>query len=291
MLTVTAFCWACNAVFARLAVGEVSPLLLVTLRWTGVTVLLAFIARQSIHHDWEKLKPHLPLLFLMGSLGFAAFNALFYLSAYTTTALNIGIIQGAIPVFVLLGAFLVYRTRVSLRQGMGVVLTMTGVGMVASAGSLERLVALTVNQGDYLMILACLLYAGYAVCLRKINSVSTLSLFSVVAVAAAIASFPMSWVEYSRGELLWPTTKGWVIVSLVTVFPSFIAQLCFIKGVATIGPGRAGIFVNLVPVYAAVLAVLILSEPFRLFHAVALLLVIGGIALAEKGKFQTGVPR
>ena len=291
MLTITAFCWACNAVFARLAVGEVSPLLLVALRWTGVTVLLLFIAWRPIQNDWEKLKPHLPLLFLMGSLGFATFNALFYISAYTTTALNIGIIQGSIPVFVLLGAFLMYRTRVSPLQCMGVVLTIVGVGIIASAGSLQRLATLTVNQGDYLMILACLLYSGYAVCLRKVTSVSTLSIFSVVAVAAAIAALPMSWVEYSRGELLWPSTKGWVIVALVTVFPSFIAQLCFIKGVATIGPGRAGIFVNMVPVYAAVLAVLILDEPFRFFHAAALILVIAGIGLAEKGKFRTDIIR
>ena len=93
LLTTTAFCWGANSVLARLAVGEVSPMLIVSLRWLGV-VMLFFFVRQAIYRDWDKLKSHLPLLFMMGALGFTAFNALFYLAAHTTTALNIGIIQG-----------------------------------------------------------------------------------------------------------------------------------------------------------------------------------------------------
>ena len=81
---------------------------------------------------------------------------------------------------------------------------------------------------------------------------------------------------------MWPTPKGWVIVVLVTLLPSFIAQICFIQGVTDIGPGRAGIFVNLVPVFASLLAILVLGESFRFYHGLALALVIGGIWLAER---------
>ena len=126
LLTTTAFCWGANSVLARLAVGEVSPMLIVSLRWLGV-VMLFFFVRQAIYRDWDKLKSHLPLLFMMGALGFTAFNALFYLAAHTTTALNIGIIQGIVPVFLLIGMYFVYRSPVSLLQGLGVIVTILGV--------------------------------------------------------------------------------------------------------------------------------------------------------------------
>ena len=86
------------------------------------------------------------------------------------------------------------------------------------------------------------------------------------------------------GAFQWPSATGWLIVALVTLFPSFLAQIFFIQGVALIGPSRAGIFVNLVPVFASILALVVLHEPFMPFHGVALCLVLGGIWLSERGK-------
>ncbi len=285
LLTMTAFCWGGNSVLARVAVGEVSPMLIVSLRWLGV-VMLFFFVRQAIYRDWDKLKSHLPLLFMMGALGFTAFNALFYLAAHTTTALNIGIIQGIVPVFLLIGMYFMYRSPVSLLQGLGVIVTILGVCVVASAGNLDKLASLSINQGDYFMIIACLLYSGYALILRRFAGVSALSLFAVIAIAAFIASVPLSLVEVYLGSSQWPTRKGWIVIILITALPSFLAQICFIKGVTELGAGRAGIFVNLVPVFASILAVSILGEPFRGYHAVALILVIGGIGLAEIKKHK-----
>ena len=264
--------------------GEVSPMLLVTLRWLGVVFLLLVFARNAALKNWNELKPHVPLLFLMGSLGFTAFNVLFYIAAYTTTALNIGIIQGSIPVFVLIGGLLIYRYSIGGLQILGVIVTIFGVCIVASAGDLLRIKTLSINQGDYFMIVACFLYSGYALALRKFSGMTPLSLFSVVAMAALVSSIPVAMVEYSLGQLMWPSAKGWVIVGLVTLLPSFIAQICFIQGVSDLGPGRAGVFVNLVPVFAAILAVVILRESFHWYHGVALLLVVSGIALAERNK-------
>ena len=262
--------------------GEVSPLLLVTLRWVGAVLLLGVFARRSIVREWPLVRPHLLMLFAMGTLGFTIFNSLMYLSAYTTTALNIGIIQGAIPIYILLGALVIYRTPVSGLQWTGVAVTVLGVCIVASHGELSRLAALAITQGDYYMVVACLLYAGYALSLRRFRAIPALALFAAVALAAMLSSLPLSFYEYTQGELIWPTAKGWVIVVLVTLLPSFIAQICFIQGVTDIGPGRAGIFVNLVPVFASLLAVLVLGESFQLFHGLALALVVGGIWLAER---------
>ena len=85
----------------------------------------------------------------------------------------------------------------------------------------------------------------------------------------------------------WPTPKGWGIVVFITVLPSFFAQIWFIRGVSDIGAGRAGIFVNLVPVFAAILAVSILHEPFQWYHGAALTLVLVGIGLSERHRKDT----
>lgn len=284
LLTCTALCWGGNAVLGRLAVGEVSPMLLVTLRWLGVLLLLAVFASQHVRRDWPILRQHWVYVSAMGALGFAAFNALFYVAAHYTTAVNIGILQGSIPMFVIIGAFVAYRSRVTLLQLVGVLITMIGVIIVAMRGDLERLLALAINQGDLLMLAACVLYGGYAVGLRQRPAVSALGFFTALAAAAFIVSLPLVAVEMALGQLQWPTEKGWMVVALATLFPSFIAQIFFIQSVGLIGPNRAGIFVNLVPVFAAILAVLFLKEAFQLYHAIALALVLGGIWISERNK-------
>lgn len=282
LLTMTALCWGANAIFGRLAVGEISPMLLVSLRWLGAMLLLAVFANQYVRRDWPTLRRHLPFLAAMGALGFTSFNALFYVAAHSTTALNIGIIQGSMPVFVLIGAFLAYRSPVTRRQLAGVALTMIGVVIVGAGGSLQRLATLTLNHGDVLMIIACSLYAGYAVGLRRRPAVSSLGLFTVVAGAAFLFSLPLAAAELALGRFQWPTATGWLVAGLVTLLPSFLAQIFFIQGVALIGPGRAGVFINLVPVFASIMAVVILGEPFEGFHAIALGLVLAGIWLSER---------
>jgi drug/metabolite transporter (DMT)-like permease len=134
------------------------------------------------------------------------------------------------------------------------------------------------------MIAACLLYAGYTLGLSRRPPVSPLSLFTGMACAAFVTSLPLALGEAALGRFQWPTPEGWLILGLVTLFPSFLSQIFFIQGVSLIGPGRAGVFVNLVPVFTSILALLVLDDPFEPFHAIALGLVLGGIWLSERGK-------
>ena len=259
-------------------------MLLVCLRWIGTLLLLLVISRQRLIDSWPVLKPSLPFLIAMGALGLTAFNGFFYVAAHTTTALNIGIIQGSIPVFVLAGSVLLFRNRVNLLQITGIAVTIAGVVLVTAAGDLEKLLALSFQFGDVLMIIACLLYAGYSLGLQRCPSVDRLALFTVFSAGALLASFPLLGYEILANTVQWPTARGWVLLGLITLLPSFLAQLAFIKSVDMIGADRAGIFFNLVPVFAAIIAVSLLGEVFRWYHGIALILVLGGIGLSEWGK-------
>ena len=283
-LVITTWCWGCNAIFGKVAVGEISPMLLVSLRWLGVVLLLLVFARKHVARDWPVLRQNLRYLSVMGIAGFTAFNALFYIAAHYTTAVNIGIIQGSIPIFVIVGSFLLYRIRITSIQTIGIGVTLLGVFTVVSAGDLSQLLELSINRGDFLLLLACALYAGYSVGLSRRPAVSALALFAVLAGAAFVGSLPLVVMESLHQGFVWPSPTGWIVVVLVTLLPSFVAQIFFIQGVSLIGPGRAGVFVNLVPVFASIMAVFFLGESFEVFHAVSLALVLGGIGLSEIGK-------
>ncbi|MDX1710679.1 MAG: DMT family transporter [Rhodovibrionaceae bacterium] len=282
LLTLTTLFWAGNAIAGRLAIGEVSPFTVVFLRWIIVTLMLWPIYGREIIAEWPVLRPRLKSIFFMAALGFTGFNALFYIAAHTTTAVNIGIIQGSMPVFVLLGAFAAYRTRVTGPQILGVALTIVGVTVVATKGAPHRLLQVTPNPGDLIMLVACMLYAFYAVALQKRPAISGQAFFTMLAPVAAITALPLAAWEATTADFAFPTAEGWMITLYIALFPSCLAQLFFLRGVDLIGPGRAGVYINLVPIFAAILGVGLLGEEFGLYHGAALALVIAGIMLAQR---------
>ena len=282
LLTLTTLFWAGNAIAGQLARGEITPLQLVLARWVGVLLILWPLYGRQVVESWPVVRPRIWKVAAMGTLGFTAFNILFYWASLETSAVNIGILQGAVPVFVILGAFLHHGTRVGLLQAVGVAVTLVGVVLVATRGAPHTVLETEVNRGDLLMLVACFLYAAYTVMLVGRPQVPGAVFFTLLATVSAITALPPAIAEAMLVEgYRWPTAEGWLITAYVAVFPSCIAQLFFLRGVDLIGPGRAGVYTNLVPVFAAALAVGLLGEAFAGYHALAMVAVIGGIALAQ----------
>ena len=180
---------------SRLAVGEITPLTLVFLRWVLVLGVLWPIYGRQVRAHWPEIKPRLTSVILMGTLGFTAFNVLFYLAGHYTTAINIGILQGAMPIFVLAGAFIAHGTRVTLMQVVGVLITSVGVLVVATRGAPLAILEIEFNRGDLLMLAACVLYAFYAVALRKRPQMPGPAFFTLLALIAAATSLPLRRVR------------------------------------------------------------------------------------------------
>lgn len=278
----TTLIWGGNAVASRFAVGNISPMALTSFRWIGVCLIMPFLLRRQIAEHLPQIKAHWPYIALLGITGFTVFNTLMYVAAYSTTAINIGILQGSIPVFVLLGAFIAYRIPIGVMQALGVAVTLLGVVVTASRGDVNVLANLRFVPGDLLMILACVFYAGYTVAVRSRPPMPQLVFFTVAAAFACLFSLPLLAAEIAMGRFHMPSPTGWAILAFTVIGPSILSQLSFMRAIELIGPGRAGVFVNLVPVFAPILAVLLLGEPFGVYHAVALALVLGGIFIAER---------
>lgn len=283
LLVLTMLMWACNAISGQLAVGHVTPYTLVLMRWVMVVAVMWVICGREVVEHWPVIRTRLGPVILMSIAGFTGFNTLFYVASVHTTGLNIGILQGSMPVLVMMGAFLVFRTRVTPLQMLGVATTLIGVAIVASRGDLEVLRTLAFNNGDVIMLIAIILYCAYTVSLAARPNVPAIPLFTVFAIIALIAALPLAAWEFFQADYQAPTLQGWAVTVFVAIFPSCLAQIFFLRANDLVGPNRAAVFTNLVPIFTAILAVLLLGEQFALYHALALALVIGGIMMTQRG--------
>ncbi len=273
--------WGSNTIASRLAVGEISPMLLIFFRWGFVVVILLSLYWRQMIDEWPIIRPRLKWLLIMGGCGLSLFNAFFYIAAHSTTAVNLGIIQSTMPGMILLGSFIFFGDRINRLQFSGLLLTLLGVGVIVTQGSLEQLMQLTFNHGDLLMIFACSFYAMYTVGLKSRPKISGMVMLAYFSVAAFLMTIPLMIFESFIYGTVMPGVKGFAIVFYIAIVPSFLSQIFFMRGVDLIGPGSAGLYANLVPIFSAIMAVLLLSEEFALFHLAAMLLVFGGIGLFE----------
>jgi drug/metabolite transporter (DMT)-like permease len=282
LLTLTTLFWAGNAIAGRFAAGVISPVTLTFTRWLIAAALFYLFARPHLKRDWAIIRRHIPYLFGLGAVGLTAFNIFFYWALNYTTAINVTIEQSAMPVLIIVANYLFFSLRITALQALGVLLTIVGVIVTATRGSPMDVLETGVNRGDALMMLCVLLYGSYTVALRFRPDIHWMSLMFVLTFSAVIFSAPFYAIEVYRDGFTLPGPEAWAIIAYTAIFPSMLSQLFFIRGVAILGPNRAGLFINLVPLFGAVLAVVILGEVFRAYHLAGLLLVVGGIAMAER---------
>ncbi|MGF7158782.1 drug/metabolite transporter (DMT)-like permease [Rhodoligotrophos appendicifer] len=281
LLTLASLFWGGNAVAGQLAIGEISPMALTCLRWLVVAVgLLTFYSREVIE-ALPTIRQHKWGLLLTGSLGFTVFNFLFYYSAYYTEAMNILIIQGALPLPVLIASAIMYRQAITINQMIGMALVIFGVIYLATRGQPALMLDMGINKGDLLIMLACLIQAAYTISIARKPPLSNEVLFCGLAISAFVTSVPMLVAEIIAGKTQIPTLEGLGILAYVAVFPSTLAQIFFIRAIACIGPGRTGFFVNLTPVFGSGLAILLLGEVPHAYHAISLACVVLGIVAVE----------
>ena len=289
LLLATLF-WGANSSAGKLAVGHISPMMLNTLRWAIAAAIMLAIALPHLRRDWPVLRENFALLFALGATGFSLFSIALYSALHYTNAINVSIEQAGVPMVIFAISFMLFRTPVTWAQIAGFLMSLAGIALTASHGNLAGLARLEVNFGDLLMLFAVLLYAGYTVALRYKPKLHWTSLMTALCVAALVTSLPFTAWEASAGEVLLPDLRGWATVAFIAVFPSIVSQIFYIRGVELIGANRAGVFLNMIPIFGMLLAVLLLGESFHFYHVVAIALVLGGIWLAERGGRKREAP-
>jgi len=282
VLLTAMFFWGANAVAGKMAYGEVSPILLTFFRWTISSLILFPFVRKKLAVDWPVIREKIGYFLFMAPIGFTAFNIALYTALTYTSALNATIEQAAMPMFIFLINFLIFRTKPLVIQIIGYGITLMGVVLTVTGGDVGRVLALDFNVGDLIMMLAAVFYAAFSVGLRSKPDVHWLSFLFVLTSIASFISVPFVLYEASTSQFVWPATPlGWGIVAYAAIFPSIVSQACFIRGNELLGANNAALFLNMVPIFGALLAVFVLREAFYWYHALAMVYVLGGIMLAQ----------
>lgn len=285
LLILTFLAWGGHTTAGRMAVSEASPMAITTLRWLVTFLLLAVLVRRDIPAITRVVRERPLFLLTMGFIGFTGFNALYYVGAQYTTAINMGIMQAIVPLVIIAGAVFVQGERATPGMLLGLVLGTAGVVVVVSGGDLSRIAAISFNRGDVLILIASIMFAAYSLGIRSSpRDISGIAFFAGLAGAAFLTSLPLIAWEVATDTFRAPTLKGWLIIAWIGIFPSLLAQLWYLKGVAAVGASRASFLYNLIPIFSAMIAVTVLGEQFGWHHAVGTVLVIGGILIAERSR-------
>lgn len=274
--------WAGNAIVGRAVAGELPPVGLAFWRWAAGTALVLPFAWRHLRHDLRVILRAWPVMLALSVFGVAIFNTFLYMAAQTTTALNIVMLQSAMPVAIVATTFLLYGERVTARQGLGILVSLFGALTLVAHGDPGVLLHLGFNTGDLWMLGAVASYAVYTALLRRRPGVHGLSFLVATFATGALLLLPFHAVEVLRGHPMPLATTALLAIGYVSVFASILAYLSFNRAVALLGPNLAGLAVHLVPAFGTVLAILLLGEAPRLYHAVGIALIAAGILLATR---------
>lgn len=282
LLTLTALFWAGNSIVGRAARDLVPPAALSFWRWSIALTLLLPLAWPHLKRDWPVLRSSWPIMLILGALGIGAFNTLLYTGLQTTTALNAMLLQSAQPALILMVGAALMRDRTNWRQIAGMLVSLGGVLAIIARGNFDALIHLRLNMGDAIIGVAVFLWAIYSVLLRRRPPVHPLSFLAASIMVGVCVIAPVYAVELWSGRFIVPATGTWLAIAYVSIFPSFLAYLCFNRGVELIGSAVTGQYMNVMPLLGAGLALAFLGERLHLFHVAGLALVVAGILVAGR---------
>lgn len=292
LLATAPLCWAGNIVLARGVVHMIPPVAFAFFRWTVAFLLLLPFTWVHVRRDWPVALKQWRILALTALCGISGFNTLLYMAVHTTTAINGALIQSTMPAFIILISLLLYRERVTKWQIAGVAGCIAGAGLVVLRGDIEAFTALSVVPGDVLMVVAVVLYGLYSALLKKRPPIHPLSFMVFTFGIGIVGLLPIYlWELHTAGAF--ELTGGTVLSILyVAIFPSIVAYFCWNRGIDMIGPNRGGLFINLIPVFASLMAIAWLGETLRFFHLAGMGMILGGMILFNStriaGAGQTG---
>jgi drug/metabolite transporter (DMT)-like permease len=283
LLTLTSLFWAANWVVGRAMRNDIPPVAMGFWRWAIALLILLPFTAPELRRNWAVVRAHWRTLTLLGLLGAVIFNTLIYVGLQYTAATNGVLFNSISPILIILLSWVILRERVSGLQACGVLLSLGGVLAIVARGEFATLAAFHFNRGDMWLIAAMFLWAMYTIVLRRRPSeLSAMGFLAAMLLLSLPFLLPFYLWEYSDrgGFALTPATLA--ALAYYGTVPSIVAYLFWNRGVAQVGPNRAGLFVHLMPVFGALLSGIFLDEKLVAYHYTGASLIFGGIWLTTR---------
>ena len=288
LLVLASLCWSGNFIVGKFAtLFEIPPLTLNTFRWISVWLILIPFTFKEIYKNLAYIKKNLLAIAFMGVITISTFNSVVYFALNYTQVVNAVLVLAIIPAVTIVISSLMKVEKSNIFQIFGLILSIIGVGSIISNGDVQRIVSLSFNNGDLWMLVCVLSWALYSTLLKKNKfKLSQFSLIQIMVSVGVIFLIPQYFYEQSIGLELNFNKAFFLILFYVVVFPAIVAYYCWQKGIEIIGPNRATMFIQLMPLFSAVMAIIIFKEKFELYHFVGATFIVSGIYLSNKKTYD-----
>jgi drug/metabolite transporter (DMT)-like permease len=282
LLVVATLFWGGNFIVGRLFRQDITPIALTFWRWLLALAILLPLSAAELRREWRLLLASWKVIVGLSVSGITAYTICVYEAVRITSAVNAALFLATLPLMIVVASWLINRDPITRNQLLGMAISFGGAVVIVAHGSLTLLLGLHFNIGDLWMLAAVPLWAIYAVLQRRRPvAISPLTLVTATIVAALLLLTPAYlWEAAHGGQTHW-SIRTMFAVGYTAVLASAVSYVLWNRGAAVLGPNRAGIYINLIPVFSALLAVLILGETLALYHVIGAILVACGIAVAH----------
>lgn len=283
LMILAAFFWAGAFIAGKLSAPFIPPFTLTFLRFSVATLILYAVIKLKKEKLHSLTKEDVPVFLFTGIVGMFGYHVFFFSALKYTTAISSSIIGATNPIITSILGIIFLKDEITKKRLLGICLSFIGVFLTITNANMNVLNTLDFNKGDLLMAAAVIMWSSYAVFSKWVMprySPMTLTFYSFLFCTVFIIPF----VVYERPWTLLPTIPYYsYIASLyMSVFASVIGYLVQQIAIKQIGPSRASIFVNLVPVFSIVLSISILGETISPIKFLTALLIIAGVYICQR---------
>ena len=286
ILILTTIFWSGNFIVGKAAsMFQIPPFSLNFYRWFFAGLILLPFTYKEIINNKKYILNNLGFFIILGITSITIFNSIVYYSLYYTQVISGILMISTIPVWIIFISSLLNIEKTNIFQILGVVLSLTGVIFIITKADLNLIKNLDFNKGDLSMVVAMFSWAIYSALLKsKKYEISQVSLLEVVIICGLTFLIPIYFIEMSMGNQIILGKSFYLILGYVVIFPGLAAFFFWIKGISIIGANRAGIFLHLMPIFGAIMAMLIFDEKFMFYHILGAIFIIAGITISNKKK-------
>jgi drug/metabolite transporter (DMT)-like permease len=283
-LLLSTFFWSGNFIVGKFAtLFEIPPLTLNFLRWASVWLILIPFTYKDIYKNLPDVKEHLLIISFMGIITISTFNSVVYYALNHTQVINAVLVLAAIPAVTIVLSSFMNIEKTNIFQLLGLFLSIIGICTIISNANIQKIVSLNFNKGDLWMLVCVFTWALYSTLLKKKKfKFSQFSLIQLMVSVGILFLIPQFFYEKSIGLELNYNKAFFLILFYVVVFPAIAAYYFWQKGIEIIGPNRASMFIQLMPLFSALMAIIIFNEKFQLYHFVGAFFIVTGIYLSNK---------
>ena len=282
LLTVTF--WAGNFIVGKFAsLYEVPPFSLNFYRWFFAWLILAPFTIPEIIKKKEYITQNYKLFIVLGVTSITIFNSIVYYSLNFTQVISGVLMISTIPVMIMFFSSILKIEKTNVFQIIGVILSFLGVAIIITKANFQILKNLNFNKGDITMVVAMFSWALYSTLLKRQKyELSQISLLQVVISFGIIFLIPVYFIEYQVGFRINLDIPFFLILSYVVLLPGLASFILWIKGISMIGANRSGVFLHLMPIISAIMAMIFFNEKFMFYHILGACFIVSGILLSNK---------